>query len=131
MSQLNEKLCNGNLVRYSHPDHGTMYLPLEDRPNYTGAEIFNFHDTNKHPLWLAELVASCVHELFADHILESEWCIFAYKACVQITLHKLVGCTFSHAVWDLLQDFIFNEFDQLRSQTDSHDTLTSKTPRQE
>jgi hypothetical protein len=86
-----------------------VYLPLEDRPNYTGAGIFNFHDTNKHPLWLAELLAGCVHELYADDIPESEWSAVAYNLFILITLKELNVCTFRHAVWDLLQDF-FDDF---------------------
>ena len=126
----NEKICNGNVVRYSHEEYGTLYLPLEDRPNSTGDGITNFHDRNKHPLWLAELLAGAVYDLHTD-VPQFAWNVHMYDFATQIHLRDLEVCTFSHHVWDLLQDF-FDDYkfklQQQRptAQSNSHDSPTPK-----
>jgi len=101
-----EKLSDGSMVRYSHHDFGTMYLPLQPRTS----GIVNPHsqisviDMGKHPLWLAELLAGNVYDNYTE-IPSDNWNSFVQHALTVALLPTIDQYRFSNMAWNVLKSF--------------------------
>lgn len=104
--ELSGILCNSSLVQYSHPDFGTVYLPLQPMLSTASCEHqqTSFIDTNKHPIWLAELLAWSVYD-FHPEIPSSDWNWFVYKFFTVCSLAGFQDYTFIDSAWSVLQHF--------------------------
>lgn len=100
------KLCNGSTVEYSHPDFGTVFLPLQYSISAEQGlqEQSSWADINKHPLWLAELLAGSIHDAFPE-IPSHDWNWFAYHFLTVSSLSNYQHYNFIDAAWATLQSF--------------------------
>ena len=104
-------ICNGSLVEYYDPNFGRMCFPLQSPtlPDTDGADQQLNHtqaapDINKHPLWLAELMALRIHD-DNPHIPVAEWNPWSHNVFALILLPIFDSYCFSNEAWDILVSF--------------------------